>query len=260
MLTDDGTSPIWRVLADPTRRALLDLLRDRPRTTGELAASFPTSRFAVMKHLGVLEEAGLIVVSRRGRERWNSLNAVPLRAAYERWMSPYAEQWATSLLRLRDAVHTKEERMTVDLNNASVATGSIDVTNEIRIEAPREKVFDALCAVGEWWPHRFRDGSTVGFEPTIGGRFYEDWGNGDGALYGVVGTIARPEKLSVTGPMGMTGPVTSVFTYELTEDGDATVLRCTHKAFGDISPETVEGYTHGWPAVNDALLAYLGAA
>src|SRR5918996_1998614 len=103
-MTADDTGAVWKALADPTRRAILDLLRDRARTTGELSAAFPeVTRFAVMKHLGVLEDAGLVVVRRRGRERWNHLNGVPLQEAYERWMQPYANRWASSLLRLREA-------------------------------------------------------------------------------------------------------------------------------------------------------------
>jgi DNA-binding transcriptional ArsR family regulator len=77
--------PVWQALADPTRRAIMDLLRQAPRTTGALAEQFPTTRFAIMKHLTVLETAGLVVIRRRGRERWNHLNAVPLELVYERW-------------------------------------------------------------------------------------------------------------------------------------------------------------------------------
>jgi DNA-binding transcriptional ArsR family regulator len=101
----DDLEHVWKALSDPTRRRILDLIRDEPRTTGWLAEQFPAlSRFAVMKHLGVLEGAGLVLVRRRGRERWNYLNAVPLRQIYERWMGPYAELWSSSLLRLKDHV------------------------------------------------------------------------------------------------------------------------------------------------------------
>lgn len=92
---------VWKALADPTRRRILDLLRDGPRTTTAIAAAFPTTRYAIMKHLRVLERAGLVLVERRGRERWNHLNAVPLRAIYERWISRYADRWAVSLLSLK---------------------------------------------------------------------------------------------------------------------------------------------------------------
>lgn len=235
---------VWRALADPTRRSLLDLLRDEPRTTGELAAAFPdVTRFAVMKHLGVLTDAGLVVVRRRGRERWNHLNAVPLRQAYERWMAPYAERAAVAALRLKEHVEG------VGMN------GTLDVANEVRIDAPVARVWESVTRMGEWWPHRFRDGTTVHFEPVVGGRFWEEWGDGDGALYATVVRIDSPHLLVMSGPMGMPGPVTAVWTVELSEDGDGTVLRGTHRAFGDISEETRAGYTSGWGEVWEALRA-----
>ena len=96
---------VWRALANPQRRRILDLLRGKPRTTGELAARFgDLSRYAVMQHLGVLVEAGLVVVRRDGRERWNHLNPVPIRAIYERWVSRYAEQDAKALISLKGFV------------------------------------------------------------------------------------------------------------------------------------------------------------
>jgi DNA-binding transcriptional ArsR family regulator len=71
---------VFKALGDRSRRKMLDLLAERPRTTGELAAAFPRlSRFAVMKHLSVLSSAGLLVVTRDGRKRWNAINAAPLR-------------------------------------------------------------------------------------------------------------------------------------------------------------------------------------
>ena len=101
----DELDPVFKALADPTRRRILDLLKDRAQTTGQLAAAFPQlSRFAVMKHLGILEAAGLVIVKRKGRERFNHLNSVPIRQIYERWMGPFAELWSSSLLRLKDYV------------------------------------------------------------------------------------------------------------------------------------------------------------
>jgi len=95
-MSEDELDPIWKALSDPTRRKILDLLNERPRTTGELAESFSLSRFAVMKHLGVLEGAGLIGVRREGRERWNHLNAQPLTRMYDRWLSRQAA-WTPTL-------------------------------------------------------------------------------------------------------------------------------------------------------------------
>ena len=74
-----SSDPLWRALADPTRRRLIELLRNGPRTTGDFCRAFSTSRFAVMKHLHVLARAGLLVVHRVGRVRWNDLNPEPLR-------------------------------------------------------------------------------------------------------------------------------------------------------------------------------------
>ena len=103
----EALDTVWKALSDPCRRHLLDLLRDGPRTTGDLSEHFDTSRFAVMKHLRVLEEAGLVIVQRQGRERWNYLNPVPIQAIYERWITPYAGLWANELLDLK---HTVEQR------------------------------------------------------------------------------------------------------------------------------------------------------
>ena len=100
---DDGLNPVFKALADPTRRAILDALYEQPLTTGDLAARFPdVTRFAVMKHLKILVEADLVVVRREGKQRWNALNPVPLRAMYRRWVGKYMEQWAEAGLNLKD--------------------------------------------------------------------------------------------------------------------------------------------------------------
>lgn len=98
----DQMDRVFKALADPTRRALLDTLRTGPKTTGELVASVGgMTRYGVMKHLGVLEESGLVTTRKEGRKKWNHLNAVPLRMIYERWVSKYEDQWAGSLIRLK---------------------------------------------------------------------------------------------------------------------------------------------------------------
>lgn len=82
---------IFKALADQRRRKLLDLIKDEPKTTGELCEYFKDyDRCTVMQHLGVLERAGLIIVKRAGRLRWNYLNAVPIREIYDRWINQYA--------------------------------------------------------------------------------------------------------------------------------------------------------------------------
>jgi len=98
---------VFKALADPTRRELLDALQESDgQTLGELEARFEMTRFGVMKHLRVLEGAGLVVTERRGREKLHFLNPVPIRTIYERWVSKYAESWAVPLSQLK---HDLEE-------------------------------------------------------------------------------------------------------------------------------------------------------
>jgi len=102
---------VWRALADPTRRAVLDLLAKRAHTTGQVVARFGgLSRTGVMKHLDVLETAGLVVVRREGRVRWNHLNPVPVQRIHDRWVSRHVQGTAGALSRLKDHVEGTKER------------------------------------------------------------------------------------------------------------------------------------------------------
>lgn len=101
---------VWRALADPTRRRLIDLLSRGPATTGQLTSAIPRlSRFAVMKHLRVLEGSGLLLPRKEGRQVWNHLNAVPLREAYERWVGRDESAAAAALLGLKRHVESAGE-------------------------------------------------------------------------------------------------------------------------------------------------------
>ena len=112
---------IWKALADETRRTILDFLRSGPKTTTAIVEQFPDlSRFAVMKHLDVLRQAALVVTREEGRQRINSLNAVPIRMIYERWVSKYEGIWASALLRVKEA----SERGNAALSPARQATNS----------------------------------------------------------------------------------------------------------------------------------------
>jgi len=104
----DELDAVWKALSDPTRRSILDLLRQGPRTTTEIVAAFPhLSRFGVMKHIDVLRAADLVQTREEGRQRVNSLNAAPIRKIYERWVSPYEDLWADNLLRLKEDIEKK---------------------------------------------------------------------------------------------------------------------------------------------------------
>jgi len=115
---------VFKALADPTRRSLLDALRDGPATTGALCASHPEmSRYGVMDHLRVLHEAGLITVERKGRTRWNHLNPVPIREVYLRWVQPIAETSADELLGLKRAAEARASTDDVRDRRRRVPTG-----------------------------------------------------------------------------------------------------------------------------------------
>jgi DNA-binding transcriptional ArsR family regulator len=105
---DDELDAVWKALSDSTRRSILDLLRQGPRTTTQIVEAFPhLSRFGVMKHIEVLREAGLIHTREESRQRINSLNVVPIRQIYERWVRRFEELWASHLLRIKEDAEAK---------------------------------------------------------------------------------------------------------------------------------------------------------
>ncbi len=101
---------VWKALADPTRREILDMLRDGPRQTTEIVEKFSQlSRFGVMKHLDVLRQAGLVITRTEGRRRINSLNAAPIREILERWIGKYEAYWGNTLLRVKESAESESE-------------------------------------------------------------------------------------------------------------------------------------------------------
>ena len=99
---------VFKALADPTRRELLDrLFAEDGQSLSALEEGLPMSRFGVMKHLKVLEGAGLVTTRRRGREKLHFLNSVPIRLIYDRWVSKYAEPWASALSELKQDIESE---------------------------------------------------------------------------------------------------------------------------------------------------------
>jgi DNA-binding transcriptional ArsR family regulator/uncharacterized protein YndB with AHSA1/START domain len=246
---------VFRALADPTRRRLLDELRRGPRTTGDLVAAHPEmTRYGVMAHLGVLHRAGLVIVTRKGRHRTNHLNPVPIAEIYRRWMHPYAEAPAHELLDLKDHLENKERRPAVDDNTRTPIAAEIEA--QVTIEASPEAVWRALTEdVGQWWCHSFKDKPyAIVLEPFIGGRFYEQFDHtGAGALYATVTFVEPYRVLRTSGPMGMPGARQYVKTYRLEPAGDATIVRTTASTLGDIDPLLLDGYRKGGEELLDAL-------
>ena len=111
MVTYDQTmDEVFKALADPTRRQLLDELYKRDgQTLTELESRLPMSRFGVMKHLKVLEEAHLVTTQRRGREKLHFLNPVPIRQVYERWVTKYTEPWAATLTGIKRELEEEDD-------------------------------------------------------------------------------------------------------------------------------------------------------
>src|ERR1700693_6130151 len=110
-----GMDDVFRALADPTRRSLLDkLFKQDGQTLSALERRLPMTRFGVMKHLRVLEKARLIETKRRGREKLHFLSPVPIRLVHDRWVSKYAEPWAAKLSDLKHRLETPMERKTME--------------------------------------------------------------------------------------------------------------------------------------------------
>ena len=104
----DPVDAIWRALASPARRDILDLLRAGPLTTGVLSDHFPRlTRFAIMQHLRVLAAADLVLARREGRERYNYLNTVPIQLLYDRWVSRYMKPWTEALVNLQSELESE---------------------------------------------------------------------------------------------------------------------------------------------------------
>jgi uncharacterized protein YndB with AHSA1/START domain len=125
-----------------------------------------------------------------------------------------------------------------------------EITIEQALPAPPERVFRALTLeIGSWWDHRFREGSSVGFEPRIGGRFYEDLGQGSAALYAIVSLIDPPRRLRLEGGMGMDGTLVSVMDFKLEPGSGGTKLSLVHGILGNLEPGIVDEYREGWRAI-----------
>ena len=237
---EEDTAPLWRALADPTRRRILDLLRERPLITGEIAAQFRISRIAVMRHLEVLAEAGLVTSRKRGRERWHYLNAVPLQKLHRRWADPAAAGFASALLRLQDTIETKGRPM-------EPTRPTVDVALDIEIAGQPATVFTALTKdAGGWWGHPFvtARATSLALDPRLGGLFTERWDNGGQVIASVTGW-AKDEYLELTGAFHM-GVGIGVASFDLAESGAGTLLRFSFRAIGVVDAAVAEDMSRGW--------------
>jgi len=140
---------VFRALADPTRRSLLDeLFREDGQSLSALQERFAMTRFGVMKHLRVLEDAGLVVTRRRGREKLHFLNPVPIRLVHDRWVSKYAEPWAAGLSELKSSLERPMEKVF-----------------EIYIKATPERIWEAITDPAIRAKYNFGAGAVSDWRP-----------------------------------------------------------------------------------------------
>ena len=129
---------------------------------------------------------------------------------------------------------------------------AVNVQVEVRIEAPRERVFETLVdRMSDWWHEDFFTRPGLGayrLERKLGGLVYEDWGDGEGQIWGKVAGLKAPEYLQVAGDTDHNwgGPSRGIMTYTLEADGDATLLRFVQASFGHVSEETRRSLEEGW--------------
>lgn len=230
---------VFRALADPTRRALLDeLFREDGQTLGALEERFEMTRFGVMKHLKVLEEAGLVVTRRRGREKLHHLNPVPIRLVHDRWVSKYAEPWAATLSGLKTRLESTMERVF-----------------EIYIRTTPERLWDAITNPDV--RRRYNFGAGVESDWTPGSSF--TMGTPDMLLgEGVNVEVDPPRRLVQRTTMlfdeaAAAEGVTRI-TWDIEQVEDSCRLTVTHDEMREGAPEQLYG---GWPMVLSGLKTWL---
>jgi DNA-binding transcriptional ArsR family regulator len=228
---------IWNALGNPHRRRLIDFLRDGPQTTGALATAFPElSRYAVMQHLNVLVEAGLVLHRSEGRYRFNYLNPVPIQMIYERWMRPYAQQVGEQMVALERYVNKQNDKET-EMEPTQFRVVRIEA--ELPLKTTQDTVFRALTvSLDDWWPLRSREDAKVVTEPGVGGRMYEDWGDGAGLLYGQWLVYDPPYRSVLMGTTWMHDNVFNTRNTDLIEQtDDGVVYKKSYVLWGMISED-----------------------
>jgi uncharacterized protein YndB with AHSA1/START domain/DNA-binding transcriptional ArsR family regulator len=236
-----GMEAVFRALADPTRRDLLDeLFREDGQSLHQLVARFAMTRFGVMKHLKVLEETGLVVTKKRGREKLHFLNPVPIRLVHDRWVSKYAEPWAAALSELKTDLESTMEKVF-----------------EIYIKTTPEALWHAITD------------PTTRSKYQFGNETRSDWTVGSGYTMtnpGAPFVLANGENLEVDPPRKLVqsfnatwgdkvkAEPTSRVTWEIEQVADSCRLTVTHDQLRDGACEELYG---GWPMILSGLKTWL---
>ncbi len=243
---------IWKALSDPTRRSILSSLKTAPQTTGQISESFThLSRYAIMKHLGILEKANLITIKRDGKFRWNYLNPMPIQQTYE--------QWVSNLLQLKYLA----EQTTENMGESSKIVTTTTVFIELAINAKKSRVWQALTTeTGKWWKKDFyTNPKTREFvlESRLGGLMYEDAGEDEGLVWASVIGIDSPNSLQLKGQLSPKygGPAISFMKIQLEDAKGTTILKMSDTIFGSIPDNLQQNLTEGWQAIfEDGLKPY----
>jgi DNA-binding transcriptional ArsR family regulator len=236
--------PLWKALAEPKRRRIIELLHLRPHTTGELCTFFDVSRFAIMQHLKVLEGANLIETRRDGRQRWNSLNE----GLFQQIQQDYIEEDSVeSGYRFQDVLRLLlgQERV-----RRTPARGFVEVT--IMLNATIGEVFQAITQdIDAWWSRRRSVTSAMYLEPFVGGRLYEAFGSDNhGILYATVVSVQAPKELILSGLMGMVDEVvTSTIHIILEAENEVTRLKLVHRFSKNVTKATIKAFEQSWNAM-----------
>jgi len=247
---------VFKALADPTRRGLLDELFERDgQTLSALEARVAMTRFGVMKHLRVLEEAGLVTTRRRGREKLHFLNPVPIRLVHDRWVSKYAEPWAATLSGLK--IRLEETEMSAEESARRPWTASAqEKVFEIYIRTTPERLWEAITDDEMRRKYQFGLGVSSDWEP--GSHYTLSHPQG--------GVIAEGENLEVDPPRLLVQSFTALWsdevknagtsrvTWEIEPVGDSCRLTVTHDRLGDDPHGELYG---GWPMILSGLKTLL---
>src|SRR6266481_5301567 len=223
---------VFRALSDPTRRSLLDeLFKNDGQTLSALEERLPMTRFGVMKHLKLLEEAGLIATRRRGREKLHFLNVIPIRLSHDRWVSKYTEPWVAALSELKQRLENT----------------TMQKIFEIYIKTTPERLWKAITDTE--MKRKYTFGAVVTSDWTPGSR-YEGTGHGVPILEGENLEVDPPRRLvqSFRALWGedVKSEGTSRVTWEIEPVGDSCLLKVTHDQLREDANSQLYG---GWPMV-----------
>jgi uncharacterized protein YndB with AHSA1/START domain len=235
---------VFKALADPTRRRLLDqLFKKDGQTLGALERRLPMTRFGVMKHLRVLEKARLVVTRRSGREKLHFLNAVPIRLIHDRWVSKYAEPWTAALSELKRNLEKSNLEKTMEK------------VFEIYIKTSPERLWEAIT--DPEMRRKYNFGAVVTSSWTPGSR-YQGVGGGTPILEGENLEVDPPRRLvqSFNALWGedVKREGTSRVTWEIEPVGDSCRLTVTHSQLREGANSQLYG---GWPMILSGLKTLL---